>query len=144
MIKFREIKFAAAILVLAFAFWPYSGQDGNSTSLFIGAANAQSVSCTAETLANALGTRGGKLSKRDEAKFLRWCRTSVQDERKAQAASTTASTSLASPDGGGLGIICGANNCVCWKGKHWNGCNDITICNGPLTCTGPICTCTPH
>ncbi len=156
MTKFQKVKYVAAILVLICAFWPYSGQDKSSVSLFVGVANAQSVNCSASTISRAMRPRGTKLSKRDEAKFLSWCRTSVQQERTAQAsvqqkrtartkaASNTGATSLAAPSGGGLGIICGANNCVCWKGKHWSGCNDITICAGPLTCTGPICTCTPH
>lgn len=167
MIKGDAIKRYAVVLLFFAAMLALAGQSertaGTFAGVFVGTANAQAVNCSANTMRKATRRSGGRLSSQDQDLFVSWCRSAVQTERKAQAAASTRATigsatrgttggttgttgamSLAAPDPGGTGIICTANNCVCWKGKHWNGCNDITICAGPLKCTGPICSCKPH
>ena len=113
---------------------------------------AQAQSCSNASIQRALGKQV-KLTPSDRSKLLQWCRRSEGKERAAgqtaqRSSGSTAqvggSGSLASASGGGTEIICTANNCVCWQGNHWNGCNDISICATELKCTWHLCTCTPN
>ena len=104
-------------------------------------------------MASAMGVQAAELPAAERRQLIGWCK---QEKRKEQRAVPRGPQALSSgDDSGGAGatdlagadtetaIWCGKNNCVCWKGKKYDGCHHTDkLCSTPLKCVGRICGCT--
>lgn len=122
-------------------------------SLLASPAQAAGNDCALNTMASAMGVQAAELPAAERRQLIGWCK---QEKRKEQRAVPRGPQALSSgDDSGGAGatdlagadtetaIWCGKNNCVCWKGKKYDGCHHTDkLCSTPLKCVGRICGCT--
>lgn len=146
MIGSKISKFAILTLV-AFAAWLLAPVSMPSdTVLNTSPAAAQSDPCAAANFARSLGRTAASLGA-DQQQMAKWCKE--QQQREASLAAKPADGASASKGPTQLKaepkvaeIWCGKNNCLCWKGKLYNGCTNLAACSTKLKCAGTICGCT--
>jgi hypothetical protein len=111
-------------------------------------ASAQSDACSVSNFASSLGRSAGSIGGADQQAMLSWCRDA--QSRETGTAMRTASSGTTGAKGPTqlkaepkvAEIWCGKNNCLCWKGKKYNGCTNLSACATKLNCVGTICGCT--
>lgn len=118
-------------------------------------AHAAGNDCALNSIAAAMGVKASEIPAAERRQLVSWCKQERQKEQRAVARGPQA---LSSGDDGGsaargptdlagantdTAIWCGKNNCVCWKGKKYDGCHHTDkLCSTPLKCVGRICGCT--
>ncbi len=105
--------------------------------------------CQPTVYARAEGRQLAAVTRSERQEYQKWCKDSAELDTQTAAASRSASTTLAAPGGGGIGIWCppGALNCWCYHGTHYNGCSNFTAhCTSGLNCGpgGHVCHCTAN
>ncbi|WP_300377091.1 hypothetical protein [Henriciella sp.] len=109
--------------------------------------------CSPDNLTSVLNMSPDNLSSAYSKQLVTWCKSQQAAEKAAETKSISLSSSRApaapdptqvAMDDDTLALWCGRNNCVCWKGKRYDGCHHTDIMCRPNTfkCVGKICGCT--
>lgn len=116
-------------------------------------AQAAGNDCALNTIAGAMGVQAAEIPAAERRQLIGWCKQEKWKEQRAvppQALSSGDDGDGAAAGPIGLAgadtdtaIWCGKNNCVCWKGDKYDGCDPTDkLCSTPLKCVGRICGCT--
>lgn len=152
MINTKSVLLLGLLVASVFSLLTFAEARQAQRAATVQANIASATSCTAETLASAMGRAASSLPQATREALVSWCREQAGRDDAKERAMTARSPRSSTPSASGdlaaepdyFGIICGKNNCVCWKGKHHNGCHHTDkLCSpGSWKCVGPVCGCT--